>query len=63
MPSVANHEMQQLLSKYLLLLLPQPKSQINNNGTDPVIMTTSISHNQESANVIQQHVLPLLPRK
>jgi hypothetical protein len=55
--------MQQLLSKYLLLLLPQPKLQGNNDDIEPVVMTTSVSNNQESANVIQQLVLPIPQRK
>jgi len=46
--SVANHEMLQLLSKYLSLLLPSPKSQINDNNT------TSMPNSQGSSNTVQQ---------
>jgi hypothetical protein len=47
--SAANHEMLQLLSKYLSLLLPSPKSQINVNNN-----TTSMPNSQGSSNTVQQ---------
>jgi hypothetical protein len=50
--SVANHEMLQLLSKYLSLLLPSPKSQINDNNNN----TTSMPNSQGSSNTVQQLV-------
>lgn len=62
-PSVAKHEMQQLLSKYLLLLLPSTKSQINDNNRTSIVMNTSKSNNQSSTNIIQQLAIPLSLRK
>lgn len=50
--SAANHEMLQLLSKYLSLLLPSPKSQINDNNNN----TTSMPNSQGSSNTVQQLV-------
>ncbi len=47
--SVANHEMLQLLSKYLSLLLPSPKSQINDNNN-----TKLMPNSQGSSNTVQQ---------
>jgi len=54
--SVANHEMQQLLSKYLVLLLSSPKSKINGNNTTSIAADTP-------TNVVEQLAVPMSSSK
>ncbi len=54
--SVANHEMQQLLSKYLVLLLSTPKSKINGNNTISIATNTP-------TNVVEQLAVPMSSSK
>jgi hypothetical protein len=61
--SVANHQMQQLLSKYLLLLLSSPKAQINGNKIISIAMSTSISNSPHSTNINSFFLLHYLGSK